>query len=1106
MKINQSDLKFYPSERLTDNDDGGGLAMGAPIKPDEIFDPISSLARVNGGIAMRKLFAKVARNDDEALIGSFVAITKPPVDASVSYLLFAADKFGEMRKAAINRIESYNSLSVRSNYVLLGNAIKGSNMILVYSHDKVMPQKGAVFALVSDDNYEYVQVEDMVGVLRSFMYGDNVRSVLVIKLTLTKVLSHEFIGLEYPDWGSAVRLTTKIYETSVTDSARFFGIKPARVTGNKVHVPSIFDNLIPTTTKETIFSDARALPNLTRFLPLHDISLAINASTNKLYLAPIHKGTLMIDKMSDKDGQIIQNGQNVGTVDYKTGQVVFDHAQYISRVNYTAAMVDEASVHSMGIGINTLNQSKSFALELIPKPISVQIHYRAQGNWYSLSADDGVFVGRGTGSINNSAVQFTTDELPDIDSTLIIQWTVDVGLNKEAIDVNNAKHARFDWARVSHGFFGENQVFLEVGGVRRALTYDGNFNLDNVELDGDVLKVYTDEAVGAQIAIHAVSRDYKTVVYNNGYDLGQALLPNTLSAIFANNGGSARDDGNGNMVQNGQNVGTVDYAKGRITFDVNMTITVDEPVYTPTKVQTFYYVYETKMVHTGYKKVNKSVPMTLPVSFYYHSDDNSQTRTTTISANVVKTFEFVHDNKMLYLLADNVGYVSQNNLIVHIDPLTGSARTVGHILDKTAIITENIGTLQSALVISQQGVSLVDKAIFHVPTAPIRPTVTIGITDYEGNDYTAMADNYGVFKSEYINGYVDVVTGAVGVVFGKYDTPTSDELVNSPDLIQNGKIFRPLPIRPDTVCYHAVGLTKIPVNNTLIKIDTVRLPADGRVPIFRVGDTVLIHHSAIDDLGSAFVGGQTISLSRQNVDKICVMDANDKAVDANLWTYDLTNGTITLNNALDLSGYAMPLKAKHTIEERNLITSVDIDGTLGLQFAVRHDYPEGAYISSVLVGGNLKARVSVPFTQRNWNNVWQDTPVGDELLNRLNVVDYPFVLTDEGAISERFVIRFTSGNQFELYGEALGFVGKFDTLTDLAPINPATKSPYFVLPKQAFGGAIQGGAPWAAQDVIRFNTVGAILPFWVIQSVQPTSTPMNEKDGFVMCLFGDTTV
>lgn len=104
-----------------------------------------------------------------------------------------------------------------------------------------------------------------------------------------------------------------------------------------------------------------------------------------------------------------------------------------------------------------------------------------------------------------------------------------------------------------------------------------------------------------------------------------------------------------------------------------------------------------------------------------------------------------------------------------------------------------------------------------------------------------------------------------------------------------------------------------------------------------------------------------------------------------------------------------------------------------------------------------------------------------------------------------WVIRFTGSNQFELYGEMLGFVGKFDTLTDLAPINAATKSPYFTLPKQAFGGAIQGGAPWAAQDVIRFNTVGAILPFWVIQSVQPTSTPMNEKDGFVMCLFGDTT-
>jgi hypothetical protein len=120
---------------------------------------------------------------------------------------------------------------------------------------------------------------------------------------------------------------------------------------------------------------------------------------------------------------------------------------------------------------------------------------------------------------------------------------------------------------------------------------------------------------------------------------------------------------------------------------------------------------------------------------------------------------------------------------------------------------------------------------------------------------------------------------------------------------------------------------------------------------------------------------------------------------------------------------------------------VDIDGTLTLIFPTKRDYPlEDTYVASVLIGGNLQVRASVPFTQRNWTNVWQDTRIGDEPLNRLNVKDYPIVLTDDGAITEKWLIKFTSSSQFELYGQTLGFVAKTDTLQDLAPTNPIQAS------------------------------------------------------------------
>lgn len=197
----------------------------------------------------------------------------------------------------------------------------------------------------------------------------------------------------------------------------------------------------------------------------------------------------------------------------------------------------------------------------------------------------------------------------------------------------------------------------------------------------------------------------------------------------------------------------------------------------------------------------------------------------------------------------------------------------------------------------------------------------------------------------------------------------------------------------------------------------------------------------------------------------------------------------------------MPLIATHTIEETNRVMEVDIDGTLSLLFPTKNSYPiEDTYVSSVLVAGDLKVGVSVPFTQTNWDNVWRDEAHGASLLNKINIKDYPFLLTDNGAINEKWMIKFSSPTQFDLYGETLGFVLRADTLTDLAPINPATKKPYFTLPKQAFGNQ----APWRAQDVIRFNTQGTLMPVWALLSVQPSADDFDEEDGFTMCLYGDT--
>lgn len=308
-------------------------------------------------------------------------------------------------------------------------------------------------------------------------------------------------------------------------------------------------------------------------------------------------------------------------------------------------------------------------------------------------------------------------------------------------------------------------------------------------------------------------------------------------------------------------------------------------------------------------------------------------------------------------------------------------------------------------------------------------------------------------------------------------------------------------VPPESLRYNAVSLTSLPIEKD-IGINAVRLPADGRVPIFRVGDTVVISNKIMQDLGSAHTAGGTVQLDRPDADRVCVVDANGKHVLAT--QYDIDSGSLKWAQNLNLSGYAMPLSACLIYEEEHRLMGVNISGSLKLQYGLKRNYPiEKTYVSSAMIGGDkgdLEVRVTEPFSQQAWTKVWQNTRIGDEILAKLNVKDYPITITSDGAINGRWLIEFSSSTQFRLYEERLGLVTESDTLTDLAPINPATDKPFFTLPHLAFGGG------WEPRNCIRFNTSTTIMGIWFIRAVQPTADKTSRPDKFTACLRGNTHV
>ena len=230
-KVNQQDLKIYPAERLTQTDDGGGMPLGTPLTGalNELFQPISSIARVNGAFYAVLEYMGVLRADDEPLIGAFAAITKPPSDPTVSYLMFEATRFGESRAEILKRIEAYNIATIESNMTLMSTQAKDSRVVQVYiSEDESLPFVGDVYCLRQDKaGYpkaeQYVQITRIVkSEVRTFTTGTKTFKKQVVQLEISAKLIADFVGVDYPV-ESYANAPCKVRETAVADAAQYYG-------------------------------------------------------------------------------------------------------------------------------------------------------------------------------------------------------------------------------------------------------------------------------------------------------------------------------------------------------------------------------------------------------------------------------------------------------------------------------------------------------------------------------------------------------------------------------------------------------------------------------------------------------------------------------------------------------------------------------------------------------------------------------------------------------------------------------------------------------------------------------------------------------------------
>jgi len=171
---------------------------------------------------------------------------------------------------------------------------------------------------------------------------------------------------------------------------------------------------------------------------------------------------------------------------------------------------------------------------------------------------------------------------------------------------------------------------------------------------------------------------------------------------------------------------------------------------------------------------------------------------------------------------------------------------------------------------------------------------------------------------------------------------------------------------------------------------------------------------------------------------------------------------------------------------------------LTLNRALTRDFPAGTLVSSAVLLGDLGAQVGEAFSQQTWGGVWADNRIGSAAAAQYQQATYPITVNNAGAVTERWAIVFDTPTAFRIVGETLGQIGTGSTNTTLSPANPAGGGqPYFTI------NLLGWGAGWAAGNVLRFNTFGALAPVWVGRVTLP-SAPTTAPDSITLAVRGDT--
>ena len=1057
MAITSDNLKFFEAQYNTDNQNGGGFITNKEITSfdsTEIFQPTSELSQIYGLVNYRKIFAKVDTRTTEPLLGSYVFLAKPPSNKNVNMFLQKASSAYDVVSKARSLAEGYFGKSAKIDLGLIVAIESGQRSCTFIGGSANILKPDQTIILEEGLKSEAVKIRNASFVEKEIYVNGAYKTFYIYSVVFWQAIENNFSPTTEQDFARNVNHTFTVYSVFAGANASFY-------------TSELLQNDVNKGDKKVAVNDNRkalAPVAATEVNTIRDVDF---------YNAPDFSKPLIA-----RVGEAIPAGYFTGFFSQNTAKMTSNSNSLTSNFPFPSKLTAISS--NFKISNNRIVRVPGSDL-----------------NAFNVT----VFGLKESGSYKNFTSILSGEK---------------GGVTYQTVLTHETAYCTVSW--MYDGFLQTTDSQANDGVV--------------ISLNANVIQLNFKQPVDANTAIvisylPIVSNEFAMTREQQYYGDWYNSIDTYQFIQEINNTANLNNISTYSFTKDGylitKNVSESMYQAETVVKENPRAFTQDDERQLLSKCTTNLLVAQAKNVRVGYvsKYLSKSVINSIRFGsgFAYTAEQIVSMASSFTDFDVYAVS--VNNTLKIVIYPQTLNTIVNKEATEHIF-LNSSMK------DFDVKLKEALQSLSSTLNVSSIQYLAGSTFIVSGCKSGTKTAFTGNYTRYQFNngakiqgDNAASAQSFAKWENNEISFLIpqNAKIESLQINFN-IDRPV---VINVKDLDKQNRIYsqnvdncfiifdevtRLLKIIPLRSGWgeHVQKTLKIgytesyyaPIEKNLVNIDSSRLQADGKVPVYQAGDVAILYQSRLFPIPS--VGsGITVSSGINNVTELKVVDSKGVYMSESMYTENTANGTLTFKSSVSTAGLSSPLSLEVIESEINIISSSS-QYEINLQNPVLRSYKKehNAIFGSCLLLGEIRAGLTNSFSMTPWASVFSD--VNTSVMSaRYDFANFPIEIYNNQSVTERYAFVFTGSTTFNVVSDGGGVVASGNTSTDFELKNPATGEVIFKILRGGWGTG------WSAGNALRINIKGGCEGIWLVRSTQRSEEVTTDGDKFCIMLKGDAT-